>query len=162
MMINYVDGDATRPLGEGPRFIIHCCNDIGLWGAGFVLAVSRRWPEPEEAYLSLDKHGQRYPLGLAQIVKVDEDLWVINMIGQEGVGQRNGPPIRYWAIKQALKDVARAALEPAYRGSYKAVSVHAPRFGAGLAGGDWKIIEQIIIDELIEKGVDVTIYDFVG
>jgi len=161
-MINYTVGDATRPAGEGPKFIIHCCNDIGLWGAGFVLAVSRRWPEPEEAYLSLDKRGQGYPLGLAQIVKVDEDLWVINMIGQEGVGQRNGPPIRYWAIKQALKDVARAALEPTYRGPYKAVAVHAPRFGSGLAGGDWNTIEQIINETLVAAGISVTVYDFPG
>lgn len=27
----YVKGDATRPAGEGPRLIIHCCNDIGVW-----------------------------------------------------------------------------------------------------------------------------------
>ncbi len=30
--------------------VAHVCNDIGGWGKGFVLAVSRRWPEPEAAY----------------------------------------------------------------------------------------------------------------
>lgn len=29
-MINYVIGDATAPQGEGPKFIVHCCNNIGL------------------------------------------------------------------------------------------------------------------------------------
>jgi hypothetical protein len=35
-------------------------------------------------------------------------------------------------------------------------TIHAPRFGSGLAGGDWNVIEQIINDEIT---VDVTIYD---
>src|SRR4029077_8760714 len=26
------------------------CNDAGGWGKGFVIAVSRRWPEPERRY----------------------------------------------------------------------------------------------------------------
>ena len=32
--------------------------------------------------------------------------------------------------------------------------------GAGLAGGDWDIIEQIIIEELCSNDIDVTIYLF--
>ena len=162
-MINYVDGDATDLQGDGPKFLLHVVNNIGLWGAGFVMAVSRRWPQPEEAYYELGSHDY-YPLGLAQFVKVEEDLWVVNMIGQHGVGRRDGgpPPVRYEAIETALKVVAVACLDPAYRGPYKAVAVHAPRFGAGLAGGDWKIIEQLVINELVDKGIKVTIYDFAG
>ena len=159
-MINYVNGDATKPIGGGPKFIIHCCNDLGLWGAGFVLAVSRRWPEPEEAYYSL---GEDLPLGLAQIVSVEEDLWVVNMVGQHGVGNYGTePPIRYDAIRRALVDVATACRDTAYRDLYESVAVHAPRFGAGLAGGDWSIIERLINEELVTKGIEVTVYDFAG
>ncbi|MEV6001124.1 Appr-1-p processing protein, partial [Streptomyces griseomycini] len=28
---------------KGVKVIAHVCNDIGGWGKGFVLAVSRRW-----------------------------------------------------------------------------------------------------------------------
>ncbi len=38
-------------------------------------------------------------------------------------------------------------------------SVHMPRIGAGLAGGDWREIEQIILDELAAHDLDITIYD---
>ena len=48
--ITFVRGDATTPSGKGPKIIAHVCNDIGGWGKGFVLALSRRWPEPERAY----------------------------------------------------------------------------------------------------------------
>lgn len=43
---NYLTGDATAPGGTGTRIIAHVCNDIGHWGKGFVLAISKRWPEP--------------------------------------------------------------------------------------------------------------------
>lgn len=55
--ITYVRGDATAPRGEGVKLIVHCCNDPGGWGRGFVLALSRRWPEPEAAYRELVNRG---------------------------------------------------------------------------------------------------------
>jgi len=50
MTIHYVQGDATQPQGDGPQIIAYVCNDIGRWGKGFVLALSKRWKEPEHAY----------------------------------------------------------------------------------------------------------------
>lgn len=46
--ITYITGDATRPQDQGAKIIVHICNDIGGWGKGFVVAISRRWPEPEQ------------------------------------------------------------------------------------------------------------------
>jgi len=42
MTINYRHGDATAPKADGPVVIVHVCNDVGKWGKGFVLAVSKR------------------------------------------------------------------------------------------------------------------------
>ena len=50
--IRYVTGDATRPQGEGPQIIAHVCNDLGRWGKGFVVAISKRWPQPREQFLA--------------------------------------------------------------------------------------------------------------
>lgn len=146
-MIKYVKGDATNPIGEGNKLIIHCCNDIGAWGAGFVLALSRKWKEPEQAYRQMKKR----ILGDAQIVEVEDDIMVVNMIGQHDIRTINGiPPIRYDAIAKALKQVNDFAI------AWKA-TVHAPRFGAGLAGGDWNKIEELLKQNI---SVDVTVYDF--
>ncbi|XXU05921.1 hypothetical protein WMF40_38440 [Sorangium sp. So ce854] len=49
-VIDYRTGDATEPAGAGPRIICHVCNDIGGWGRGFVVALSKKWPEPEARY----------------------------------------------------------------------------------------------------------------
>ena len=49
MNIKYVIGDATQPVGEGEKLILHIVNDSNRWGAGFVLSLSKRWKEPEKA-----------------------------------------------------------------------------------------------------------------
>jgi hypothetical protein len=50
--LRIVRGDATSPQAKGPKLIAHIGNDLGGWGKGFVLAVSRRWPEPEQDHPS--------------------------------------------------------------------------------------------------------------
>jgi O-acetyl-ADP-ribose deacetylase (regulator of RNase III) len=147
--IKYLKGDATRPQGDGNKIICHICNDIGAWGAGFVLALSKRWSEPEEAYREMSK--EELMLGKVMLVPVEDNISVANMIAQRGVGiSPNGePPIRYGALRACLAAVNNVA----YR---TGASLHMPRIGAGLAGGDWNTIEQIIEDC---ASVDVYVYD---
>jgi O-acetyl-ADP-ribose deacetylase (regulator of RNase III) len=156
--IRYVTGDATRPSGDGLRAIVHCCNNFGAWGAGFVVALSKVYPEAERSYREWDKRfrdrGETLPLGGVQMVPVGDDVFVFNVVGQEGVGTRKGqPPIRYEAIRAGLATV-RGMLE-----GTPSMTVHMPRMGAGLAGGDWLIIERIVHTELVEHGIGVTVYD---
>jgi O-acetyl-ADP-ribose deacetylase (regulator of RNase III) len=149
--INYVQGDATSPIGEGIKIIAHICNDVGAWGAGFVLAISSRWVEPEQRY-HVWHSNQSFKLGNIQVVKVNDDTYVANMIAQHGVGFYQGPPIRYPALRQCLMKL--------YRESRRMeASVHMPRIGCGLAGGEWDKVKEIIYDELVDKGVEVTVYD---
>jgi O-acetyl-ADP-ribose deacetylase (regulator of RNase III) len=162
--IKYVDGDATAPIGEGNKLIIHCCNDVGAWGAGFVLALSSKDTTPEEEYKAWCRlvDSPNYPsfhLGAVQLVKFTEEkgLYVVNMIGQHGCGhdEDGNPPIRYEAIRQCLKKVRKLAKR-------QKATVHAPRFGSDLAGGDWNVIEKIIEEELTTRGIPVTVYDWKG
>lgn len=157
MSIYYIQGDATQPQGNDKKLIVHICNDMGGWGKGFVLALSKRWKMPETEYRAWSKAvNGTLPLGEVQFVEVEADITVANVIGQVGIyTDKNGnPPIRYQAVSDGLKKVAEYCLK-------NKASVHAPRFGAGLAGGKWEIIERIINEELIQKGISVTIYDFV-
>ncbi|MFD5583077.1 macro domain-containing protein [Streptomyces sp. NPDC058733] len=153
--ITYVRGDATVPFGKGVKLIAHVCNDLGGWGKGFVLALSRRWPEPEKAYRAWhrDRAANDFALGAAQFVQVEPYVWVANMIGQRGIRTgSNGVPVRYEAIDAALARLADKALE-------LGASVHMPRIGCGLAGGRWSRIEPLITERLVRRGVPVTVYD---
>lgn len=154
--IKYLKGDATQPQAKGNKIIAHVCNDLGGWGAGFVLAISKRWPEPEEAYRTWHKErsANDFDLGAIQLVQVEPDLWVANMVAQRDMSPGpEGPPIRYEAVRECLNKLAVEAKN-------LNASVHMPRIGCGLAGGKWERIEPIIAEELVERGVDATVYDF--
>ena len=154
MEILYIKGDATAPIGSGVKVITHICNDIGGWGKGFVLALSKKWKMPVEAYRQWYKSQEEFTLGAVQFVNVENKLYVANMIGQHGIykDSKGLPPIRYDAVRQCLKEVALFTI------AHKA-SVHMPRIGCGLAGGKWELMEQIIKEELITKEIAVTVYD---
>ncbi len=156
MPVTYIRGDATNPIGSENRIITHCCNDMGYWNAGFVKALSRRWPEPERAYRRWSKGQETLPfeLGNVQFVRVAPRLCVANIIGQSGIA--NGrlhypPPVRYEAIRQGLERVRQLALT-------HTASIDMPRMGAGRAGGRFGLIAEIIESELCVHGLKVTVY----
>ena len=178
--IKYVVGDATKPNPDyfnPTKLIIHCCNDIGGWGRGFVIAISRRWKQPEEYYRAWSKgdnkvappiqppdirnmiwvfppkEQNRFGLGEIQFIPVEYDTMIVNMVGQHDTKWNNGiPPVRYESIRSCLQKVANWGLA-------NKASVHCPRFGSVLAGGEWNLIEKIIQEELSEKDIEVTVYD---
>lgn len=156
--ITYVVGDATDPIGDGPRIIAHVVNDVGVWGAGFVRALSRRWPEPEAQYRrvfaeSMEKWGAFPGLDVVFQVKVGEGLHVANMIAQHGIRGRDNPhPLDYAALRRCLRTVGTGAL-------LMGASVHMPRIGCGLAGGTWDRVEPLIVNHLCDRGVPVAVYD---
>jgi O-acetyl-ADP-ribose deacetylase (regulator of RNase III) len=148
--IKYIKGDATNPIGEGNKIICHICNDVHVWGAGFVLAISKRWKAPEIIYRN--ENVRDLKLGDVQFVPVEDDIIVANMIAQRGIGHdfsSGRPPIRYNALHICLVKVNDWACKTG-------ATLHMPRIGCGLAGGEWNIIEQIIQDVV---SVDVTVYD---
>jgi O-acetyl-ADP-ribose deacetylase (regulator of RNase III) len=151
--ILYRVGDATHPKAPGVKIIAHCVNDLGAWGAGFTRALSLRFPGLEEKYRSWARRGASFRLGAAQLVVVGPLLWVANVVGQHGIKDlRKPPPIRYDALRAGLQEVCKAALD-------LSASVHMPRIGCGLAGGQWPVVERILVEELVRHGVPVTVYD---
>lgn len=144
-MLNYVTGDATEPI-QRPGAIVHVCNDIGAWGSGFVLAVSEKWAKPKEVYLSRYKRSKQVHYGMTpncvgklgdvQWVAVENDLMVCNLVAQEGIN-RVIRAVRYDALDCCLHLMYLQAKE-------WDLTVHMPRIGAGLGGGNWTIIEAII------------------
>lgn len=136
-MIHYLKGDATQPKAV----IVHCCNNVGAWGAGFVLAISARWPEPEQRFYRMDR-----TLGAVDFVEINEHLIIANLIGQNGLGKG---AVNYEAILDGLKKVN------AYCIKHNA-TLHMPRMGCGLAGGSWPVVESIIKEAI---DVECFVYD---
>lgn len=158
--INYVIGDATQPIlkpGETGPLIVHCCNNVGKWGAGFTKALDERWDFPRYQYMNMDwdKPGE-LSFAYVQLPKGTHELnkpfaVVVNLIGQDGVrGKHNPVPVKYKWIEKGLTTLTE---------EFGDCSIHMPRIGCGLAGGQWSQIEPIINKTLIVAGFPVFVYD---
>lgn len=169
MKIHFVKGDATKPQGEGHKYIIHICNDIGGWGSGFVLSLRENWPEAEKSYRSLKK----YELGMVDFVEVAHEphfVYVANMIAQRNVKDDGlgAPPIRYGALARCLEvvkdDITNFRSWMEHTDVIEApVSIHMPRIGCGLAGGKWEFVMHLIYETFLYDGFcDVYVYDLPG
>lgn len=154
MQIIEILGDATNPKIDGNKIIVHVCNDIGKWGKGFVMAISKRWRQPEEKYRQWFKSNSNFNLGEVQFVKVEEGLWVVNLIGQHKtiIDENGNAPIRYESILMGLEKIKQFAID-------KNATVHMPRIGCGLAGGTWDKIKPLIDKTLLENKIETYVYD---
>lgn len=151
-MINYVIGDATKPQGEGIKVIAHCVNNVGLFGAGFANALNKAYPKVRDKYLNWAMH-THISIGDLLVVPVENDLYVANLVGQNGVvSLRNPKPINYDALLEAM-----IKLGEWIKNKKEKVSIHCPRLGAGLAKGKWEVIEPLM--ELAWKDFNVYVYD---
>ncbi|MDN3272324.1 Appr-1-p processing protein [Streptomyces sp. MA15] len=140
---------------KGVRIIAHVCNDIGGWGKGFVLALSRRRPGPAAAYRAWHRGraANDFGLGTVQLVQAERYVWVADMIGRCGVRTGGkGVPVRYEAVDTALDRLAGHA--PGL-----GASVHMPRIGCGLAGGRWSRVEPLVEQRLVRRGTPVAVHD---
>lgn len=150
-MINYIIGDLTDQKENENQVIIHCVNNLGIMGSGVALALYTKWSKVKEKYLKWYNSKKDFELGSIQWVRVGELLWVVNLIGQNGIrGPNNLIPIRYTAIIEGFEKIKKDTDSHIH-------SIHLPRIGCGLAGGDWRVMEPII--EEVFKDYDVYIYD---
>lgn len=82
------------------------------------------------------------------------DLWVVNCYTQYGFGQNHPDgikaPVDYEAITICLRKLNQRFI-------HRHIGI--PQIGAGLAGGDWNRIKNIIQTELTNCDVTVVIYD---
>jgi O-acetyl-ADP-ribose deacetylase (regulator of RNase III) len=153
--LRYAVGDAAHPRGQDRKILVLLVNDKARrWRGGFPAAVRRRWPQVAEAYTKWTSESpDEFRLGATFLFDADDTVTVAALVAQHGYGPSSrGPRIRYEALRQTLATVGRLA---AKRGA----SVHMPRLGTGQAGGQWPIIEALVTDEIVDRGVTVTVYD---
>jgi hypothetical protein len=142
---------------SGSTVIIpHVCNNIGSFGGGFTGCIEKRFPVVGKNFLLL---GKNCKLGYVQYVSVlkkepyGHELIFANMIAQNGVvGPRNKRPINYEALVRSMIDVRNYIKNS----SKEKIEMHCPKFGSGLAGGNWNFIENLIED--IWKNIPVFVY----
>jgi hypothetical protein len=129
----------------------HVCNNIDLFGAGFAHAIAEYYPIVKENYHLLGKTFLKNNAGYVQYVKTIEDknyghsLVFANMIAQNEIISKNNPrPLNYYSLCKAMHDIS-IFIKDKFKTDQK-VEIHAPKFGCGLAGGNWNFVQELIRD----------------
>lgn len=153
--INYRRGDLFALLpAKGKLIIPHVVNDLGRWGSGFVVPLGKTWPSAKSTYLEWAGGNTMSDFALGNVynaVVVDEVV-VSHMLAQKGViSYSNKHPLDYKALEECMTKVGNL-------GMTMNGSIHCPLFGSGLAGGNWKRIEKMVVDLWVDRGIPVTCY----
>lgn len=133
-MMRYVKGDL---LASDLKVIAHGTNTRGVMGSGIARQIRDRWPNVYEAYLRLHQE-QGLVLGTIQPVATPDGRIVVNCMTQESFGRDGARYVSYAAIESCIHSLNAVATE------HGVTEIGLPQIGAGLGGGDWRLIEGII------------------
>ena len=145
MRLIYKVGDLTK----APEYCIaHGCNAQGVMGSGVAKAIREAFPDAYRVYRSYYESQHGLQLGANCYWDNDEKL-IVNMITQDRYGKDGRRYVNYEAIATCLEGVdhegrTRTELQGKPYDQNPFDSVALPKIGAGLGGGDWKVIRAII------------------
>ena len=150
--IKYVNGDILSPNTNRDRAVVVChqVNCMGKMGAGLAKQVAATFPGVYSVYKEKCKAFGVKNLGDIQLCscEVERGYIIANVFGQENFG-REKQHTDYGALRMAFFKLSRM----------ENTTIRIPyMMGCGLGGGDWRIVLDIIAEELADKGCDVEIW----
>lgn len=165
--INYVKGDVVKAFLDGEvDVLVHGANCFHTMGSGVAKLIKEKLPEAYKEDLKT-KRGDVLKLGTSSYTKAylrDNSTHkglVFNVYSQYNYGNDGKRYLEYGSLASGLSCMGTILLlEYLFNGDIdKSIKVGMPKIGAGLAGGDWKLIEQIIESVLCSKDfIEVYVY----
>lgn len=151
-----IEGDLLKLAKEGMfDVIIHQCNCFHNFGAGIALQIKKQFPQAFEADKNTTKYGDKNKLGSFSFSIINDKnkhkFYIVNGYSQFEYGRKK-VDTEYEHVRNVFKKIKEIFGGAEQKFGY-------PLYGAGLAGGDWNIISNIIDEEL--NGEDHTLVKFV-
>lgn len=154
--INIEYGDATKPRGVGNKIIAQIVNTYAGLGLGFGKALQKNYPVIKKNLDEWKLNKTTFKLGSTQIFEAEKGIYICQMLAQKGLFAKNDEiPLKYSSLRKCLMYLANQAIE-------LDASIHMPQLGTGQAKGDWNLIQGMIHDEIIKKGIKVNVYMLPG
>lgn len=150
-MIHYHKGDLIKSDCD---VIAHGCNCFCTWGAGIARQLRSVHPEAFQADLATEV-GDIKKLGtFTQAMSGQRQIFNLYTQFRYGVTE---PHFDYDAFRNSLSAM-RDYLE-VVTGTLHTAKIGLPKIGAGLAGGNWERISQIIDEVMLDVDVHVYVLD---
>lgn len=147
---NEMSGDLIDLAKKGEFDVIaHGCNCFCTMGAGIAPQMANafgcdNFPMEAEKYSGLES--KLGTIDYKTLTINNKDLTVVNAYTQYGFG---GRPFSYEAFEKIVSEM---------NNQFKGKHIGLPKIGAGLAGGDWKTIKNMIINGFKDCKVTVVNY----
>lgn len=170
-MYSEVEGNIVTLALEGKFDVIaHGCNCLSTMGAGLAPQMAKTFgcdkfkmelKGPDVNKLGcidfetfVISKGGVWNRRLDENINKDPEITVVNAYTQYKYGRNHSDgvsrPIDYEALALCMRKMNTI---------FKGLHIGLPQIGAGLAGGDWNRIKEIIIEELVNCRVTVVIFN---
>lgn len=130
--------------------IVHGCNMQGVMGSGVALAIKTKYPKAYEDYKRYCPNAKLGDVIYSEISK-EPRLRIANALTQQNYGRDGQRFVSYQAIQYAFSSVCEMAQS-------HNLEIHFPLIGAGLGGGDWSIISNIIENQIVKYDIAHTLW----
>lgn len=143
-------------LDSQADLILHGVNLQGTMNSGVAKQIRERFPSAYSDYVEKFRK-EKWCLGDVQYSRTecDKPRFIVNCGTQEFYGKDGVQYVSYKAIQECVTQVLRFADREKY-------SVSMPRIGAGLGGGNWEVIFNIINKAALQyPDVSIQIYSLV-
>lgn len=140
-----IKGDIFKLMQKGDA-MMHGCNTHGVMGSGIAATVRTLYPEAYNAYRGVYETSG---LELGQVIPVftGDGKIIINAMTQDFYGRDSKRYASYDAIAECCVRIVRGIDVLNEKPEY----LYSPLIGAGLGGGNWNIIKEILREELANK-----------
>lgn len=145
----YVTGNLLDAEADA---IVHGVNCYGAMGAGIAKQIKEQFPQVYSVYKdTVDYYkNSSYLLGMQIAVSVTGKKYkrIINAFTERNYGKDGKRYVNYAALGEIFREIEK---------KYYNEVIAIPKIGAGLGGGDWNIIKQIIDDAT--PNVEIKVYE---
>ena len=148
-----VKGDLVQLALDGEfDVIVHGCNCFCTMGAGIAKTIKQHFPAAYKADCET-RSGDKTKLGTYSLahctIPYEKLITIINAYTQFDYGKRQ-VNVDYGAVRSVFHKLSNSF------GTNSRIGI--PRIGCGLAKGDWKIVKQIVEQEMPKHNVTVVEY----
>ncbi|NUM34251.1 MAG: macro domain-containing protein [Candidatus Brocadiae bacterium] len=147
-----IQGDLLKLAKEGQFDIIaHGCNCFCEMGAGIAKAIKASFPEAYKADCATEK-GAKEKIGTCSFATIRVARGTCDIVNAytQYHWKGKGPKVDYDAVRKCMRWIKQR---------YTGKRIGLPKIGAGLAGGDWNVIQKIIEEEQTNENVTLVVLE---
>lgn len=127
------------------NIICHQVNENGVMGGGIAKQIADKYPNVEKEYKHIVEIEEDV-IGMFHWVNIENDKYIANLFTQKEY------ETQYNKVKELFNHTKTLAKER----NYSIATCY--NYGCGIANGDWREVEKILID--IFDDYDITIYKY--